>query len=223
MRLYAITDRRLLPGRDPERLTTLVELARTWAKNNVDYIQIREKDLGPSELRDLTRRIVTAVRKENHTTRVLLNGPAQIAFETHADGIHLPANSLARAAEDARNLFDTTGGDAIISHSCHSAPEVLKAKEQSQQNPLATTTNTLILYAPVFEKAAPGEKPLPGLGLESLRAAVQSARPIPVFALGGVTQENAPTCIAAGAAGVAAIRFLLGDHWQIFKAILRQS
>jgi thiamine-phosphate pyrophosphorylase len=221
MLLCAITDRRLLAESEPERRAALIQLARSCATHSVDYIQIREKDLAPPALLALTRQIVAAVRKENQTTRVLLNGPAQIALDSGADGIHLPAGAPPNAAEQARYLFSQSGREAIISYACHSRTEVLKAKEESQQNQHATTANTLILYAPVFEKIiaaqSPGNQPpekLPGLGLESLKQAVEAAHPIPVFALGGVTSHNAAACLAAGAAGIAAIRLFLNEGWQ---------
>lgn len=221
MLLYAISDRHQLPGppgaegnRNPDQRAALISLARTWALHNIDYIQIREKDLVPHELRTLSAEIVSAVRSASQTTRVLLNGPAEIAFETHADGVHFPAIAPLAAAADARSLFSSTGRDAILSHSCHSIKEVLRVKEESQRNPLATIANTLILYAPVFEKTITGKDLFPGRGLDALHAAVEAARPIPVFALGGVTAENAPSCIAAGAAGVAGIRLFFADGWR---------
>ena len=59
------------------------------------------------------------------------------------------------------------------------------------------------MLAPVF---APLSKPagMPPLGLDALRAITARAR-IPVIALGGVTEANAPLCVEAGAAGVAGI------------------
>lgn len=197
MHLYAITNRHLLPGTEQDRRAALIELARNWAKSGVNYIQIREKDLNPSELRELTKQIAAAVHKENQTTQVLLNGPAEIALEAKADGVHLPTNAPKDAAEQARNLFQQAGRDATISQSCHNLEEIRKANKAS-----------LILYAPVFEKVTPEGK-LPGLGLEPLKQAVQAAKNIPVFALGGVTKQNAPSCIAAGATGIAGIRIFL--------------
>jgi thiamine-phosphate pyrophosphorylase len=98
---------------------------------------------------------------------------------------------------------------------------------------------TLILFGPVFEKTLPtssllssrtlsdpepaeGESrgqgsaflsaitaALPGTGLDLLRRACRGAAPVPVLALGGVTAQNTPACVAAGAAGIAAIRLFL--------------
>jgi thiamine-phosphate pyrophosphorylase len=208
MLLYAITNRHLLPGSETQHSAALVELARQWAQRDVHYIQIREKDLNPSELFALTRQIVAAVRKENRTTRILLNGPAQIALEADADGVHLPANAPGEAAEQARELFRQAGREAAISRSCHNLEEIRKAKGAS-----------LILYAPIFEKVTP-QGVLPGQGLRALTEAVRAAGNIPVFALGGVTKQNAPACVAAGAAGIAAIRLFLACDWKDLQSDL---
>ena len=45
-----------------------------------------------------------------------------------------------------------------------------------------------------------------GQGIDQLRTACLAASPIPVYALGGVTLENAAACLDAGAAGIAGIR-----------------
>jgi thiamine-phosphate pyrophosphorylase len=63
-----------------------------------------------------------------------------------------------------------------------------------------------ILFAPVFEKIVAGQTITPGQGIDRLRAACLAASPIPVYALGGVTPENARSCLDAGAAGIAGIR-----------------
>ncbi len=207
MLLYAITSRVLLPGKETERQAALVDLAHHWAQGGVDYIQIREKDLPPSDLLALSRRIVAAVRKESSATRVLVNGPEEIALEAQADGVHLPSSAPAKAADEARRAFQTTGREAIVSRACHSLEEISAAGSVS-----------LIVFAPVFEKVG-GNKPEAGVGLSTLSEACLAAHPIPVIALGGVTTANAPACIAAGASGVAGIRLFLGDDWRQLRSL----
>ena len=207
MLLYAITDRRLLPGSEQECQAGVVAVARNWAARGLDYIQIREKDLSLNDLRELTAKVVAAVRSEGAKTRVLLNGPAEMALEAGADGVHLPGNPPASAVEAVRGLYTTAGREPIVSRACHSVEEAASSGDAS-----------LILFAPVFEKkiAADDKVPaisLPGLGLDALARACRAAVPVPVFALGGVTRENAPACIAAGAAGIAAIRLFLSNDW----------
>jgi thiamine monophosphate synthase len=213
MLLYAITDRTQLSGAtDDARRDALISLAGAWAAGNIDYIQIREKDLAPSALLSLTQQIVAAVRARSTHTRVLLNGPASIALQAHADGVHLSSNVPAHLAAETRSLFASAGRDAVISHACHSLPEVLRTKEESQRNHHATAANTLILFAPVFEKRTPDIR-IRGLGLSALHAAAKAARPIPILALGGVTTENTPACLNARAAGIASIRLFLQSNW----------
>ena len=216
MQLYAITDRTLLPGTEQQQRDGIVELARKWTRAGVDYIQIREKDLDERELLELAEQVMKAVREESARTRVLLNGRAQIALNSGADGFHLVGDAPEGAAQQGRNLFVRAGREVVVSYACHSRENVLKAKAESQRDVHATAANTLILYAPVFEKATPNER-LPGRGLEALKDAVEAAKPIPVFALGGVTRQNAASCIWAGARGVAGIRLFLENGWQQLK------
>lgn len=195
MQRYAITDRRLFAS-----CGALVEQAAAWAACGLDYIQIREKDLDAKALEALASAIVRAAREAGSTTRVLLNGPAKIALAAGCDGIHLPSNLPEFAIDAARAELETALKAPIISISCHTITEIEAARDHGA---------TLALFAPVFEKRI-GDEILPGQELDALAAACRSASPMPVFALGGVTMENALACIAAGAAGIAAIRLFTG-------------
>jgi thiamine-phosphate pyrophosphorylase len=227
MLIYAITSRMLLADSEPKRAEKLVSLAAKWVAGGVDFVQIRETDLTGAELVRLASRIVQAVRHASRRPRVLINGAADravpIALHSGCDGIHFPGGmdpgELAAAVAQIRKNWRfgrDSGSSPLISVSCHSAAEVVSARAAGA---------TLALFAPVFEKALPGAPALVGQGLESLAEACRAARQpgslpeIPVLALGGVTLENAPQCIAAGAAGIAAIRLFLDSegqepHWQ---------
>jgi thiamine-phosphate pyrophosphorylase len=206
MLLYAITDRKLLPAAEQERQAALVAKAAGWARGGVDFIQVREKDLAAAELLALARRIVATVRVEGPRTQVLLNGPAQVALEVGADGVHLPGSVRAEAADEARELYRRGGRQAVVSRACHSVDEIRAAGDVS-----------LIVFAPVFEKVSRRESAGRGVGLGVLAEVCRAAAPVPVIALGGVTRENAAECVAAGAAGVAGIRLFLGDEWRALR------
>lgn len=205
MLLYAITSRRLLPGDESAQRDALVALARGWAQGGVDTVQVREKDLALTELQVLARRIVEAVRAESSTMRVLVNGPAQVALDAGADGVHLHAGMGATAVRAAQQVYARVGKDPAVSAACHSREEIREANGATE-----------LLFSPVFEKVT-GVMHLRGQGLAALGTAAELAKPTPVLALGGVTEKNAAVCIQAGAAGVAAIRLFLGDAWKELK------
>jgi thiamine-phosphate pyrophosphorylase len=198
MQLYAITHRQLFPNRE-----ALLECVAAWASGGVDYVQIREKDLAEEELAELTCEIVYTVRNSAGKTRVLLNGAAEMALECGCDGVHLPSGLPTEAVEGVRRVWKQSDTVPIISISCHRIAEIEQARNQGV---------TLALFAPVFEKR--GEETVPGQGLATLAHACSVAAPMPVFALGGVTRQNAKECIKAGAAGIAAIRLFAAGQWE---------
>jgi thiamine-phosphate pyrophosphorylase len=226
MLLCAITSRLLLADPEIARTENLVALAAQWAAAELDFIQIREKDLTDDGLLQLSMRIVQAVRDTGSLTSVLINGipsiACSIALQSGADGVHisggLDALQLATAVKQIRNDWkfqDKPGSDPTISVSCHSVADILAARGAGA---------SMALFAPVFEKVLPGGPSVGGKGLEFLAQACRAANQpgshpeIPVLALGGVTLENAAQCAAAGAAGVAAIRLFLdsgdGEDWR---------
>ncbi|MGH9646925.1 MAG: thiamine phosphate synthase, partial [Bryobacteraceae bacterium] len=132
-------------------------------------------------------------------TSLLINSRTDIALAAGADGVHLrsddipasTARAIWREAMSRDSRLGTRG--SVIAVSCHSASDIARAKSEGAD---------FAVFAPVFEKRdASGVRPR---GLSALREAC--ATKIPVLALGGVTIENGPSCLAAGAAGVAAIR-----------------
>jgi thiamine-phosphate pyrophosphorylase len=215
--LYAITDRRLYSENKADALARLVELAAIWTANSVSFIQLREKDLAAREQVDLARAVIRAVQRVSGKIGkplVLVNGRTDVALAAGADGVHLPSGQDALTPEEVRRIFAAAGHPRppVMSVSCHTIEEVKAARQQSPD---------CILFAPVFEKVlrekeiaseaeegTGGSRTLLGTGLMLLEQACRAAAPVPVFALGGVTAENAADCVCAGAAGIAAIRLL---------------
>lgn len=198
MQLYAITDRRLFAN--PE---ALVKQAALWSRNGVDFVQIREKDLPASDLALLTAWIADTVRTAGGRTRLLLNGSAELAAAEGCDGVHLTADLPGSAITDAREIMRRVLPDPVISVSCHTLSEIERARDWGA---------TMVVFAPVFEKRSDAGS-VAGQGLQALAEACRVAVPMPVFALGGVTAENAQECIEAGAAGIAAIRLFASEDW----------
>jgi thiamine-phosphate pyrophosphorylase len=193
MQLCAITDTKQCP----EPLLTLVE---GWATGGVSFIQLREKDLEPSALESLAREVTRKIAGSR--TKLLVNIPqpewAALAMTAGAHGVHLAGEPRPGAAGRVRQGF----AKAIISVPCHSLKDVEEAVQEEVD---------LMLFSPVFEKISGDAR---AQGLAGLRLACAAAQSVPVFALGGVTADNAPDCIAAGAAGIAGIRLFAGDDWR---------
>jgi thiamine-phosphate pyrophosphorylase len=201
--LYYITDRRQFPGTDHNRKQLLLRKIAECSQAGIDYIQLREKDLGSRELEALARRAVELLPKEGRT-RLLINSRIDVALAAGAHGVHLPANDL--PASEARAIFSAAGViDAVIAVSTHTVQEVAAAEAHGAD---------FAVFGPIFEKS--GETFTDGL--RHLRDACRRPRvgtPMPLLALGGVTSENAQACIEAGAAGIAGIRlFQEGDFFR---------
>jgi thiamine-phosphate pyrophosphorylase len=193
-----------LPVAHPaESLAALTQKIEQVAAAGVDWVQIREKDLTARELAWVTQKSLRIAKNSAASrsipTRLLVNDRLDVAIGERADGVHFGESSL--PVGDAKRLIQSApvkqiiGESFLIGVSCHSL-EVVEAAERDGAD--------YIFFGPIFatpSKAAFGAPQ----GLDCL-ARVCRAVKIPVLAIGGITLENAESCLVAGAAGIAAIR-----------------
>ena len=178
---------KLLIITDRARMKPSWELALLAAcQGGARWFCLREKDAPPREQLDLYRR--AARRTEAFGARLFLTGRADLARAAHGEGLHLPENEISVA--DARLSL---GFHTPMGRSVHDLEGAQRAAAEGAD---------YLLFGAVWETPShPGQN---GAGLDALATICQSVS-APVFAIGGVTADNAPQCLTAGAAGVALI------------------
>jgi thiamine-phosphate pyrophosphorylase len=205
--LYYITDRMQFAGDETTRRRKLLEKISEAARAGVDYIQLREKDLSARDLEEVAREATRLVREQTTATplrnclhsRILINSRIDVALAVGCDGVHLrsddpsphEARVIAKAVSTRDSKLETR--NFVIGVSCHSEEDVRAAAQDGAD---------FVVFAPVFEKK--DNAPARVAGLDLLARACRHG--VPVFALGGVTLDNARSCLEMGAAGIAGIR-----------------
>jgi thiamine-phosphate pyrophosphorylase len=206
--LCYVTDRRSLRSAAQENvMEALLQKVEEAAAAGIDWMQLREKDLSGKDCAALTRESLRLAAQASpntgHAPRILVNDRVDVALVERAGGVHLGESSL--PVEDAKRLIATARPplrDFLVGVSCHS----LEAAQSA-----ARAGANYVFFGPVFatpSKATFGQPQ----GLLCL-AQVCRAVDIPVLAIGGITLENAAQCLAAGAAGIAAIRLFQDAGW----------
>jgi thiamine-phosphate pyrophosphorylase len=178
-RLYFVCDAR--PAGD---LETLLRAALT---GGADIVQLREKELGRSEIERAAgtfRRIA-----DTFSALFILNDDPELARSCDADGVHVGQDDA--GAEQARELL---GPDAIVGLSTHSQEEIAAG---------AGRPVDYISVGPIWE--TPTKEGRPGVGLELIEHAAENA-PHPFFAIGGIDTANAEQVVRAGAERLCVVR-----------------
>jgi thiamine-phosphate pyrophosphorylase len=190
-RLYPLTDTQIAGLSHADQVAQLSE-------GGARLIQLREKHLAP---REFYREAEAALRVARaHGVRIIINDRADIALMLHADGVHLGQDDLPPAA--ARRLL---GPNALIGFSTHNSAQAQAA---------ANMPIDYLAVGPIFPTPSKAN-PDPIVGLDGLRRIRTIVGTIPLVAIGGITAENAPAVISAGADAVAVIRALLAQQMGI--------
>ena len=147
-------------------------------------VQVREKALGSTALARFVGRVVAAARP--HNARVLVNGDADVARATGADGVHLTEEQLTTL--ESRPAFGLVGA------SCHSTKSLRRAE--------ALEIDFAVL-GPV--RATPTHPDAALLGWDGF-CAIAAGAAIPIFGIGGLTRVDFDAAWSHGAHGLAMIR-----------------
>jgi thiamine-phosphate pyrophosphorylase len=178
---------------------TPTALAGKFLAGGARFIQIRCKHASSRDFLALSEEIVRRAHDEGAV--VIINDRADIARLCGADGVHLGQEDLEPAA--ARRIL---GAGAVVGLSTHSADQVRAASRQPVD---------YIAVGPIFGTSTK-ETGYRGVGT----ALVAEAKNIlgeagdgkPVVAIGGITLEQAPAVIQAGATSVAVISDLVATQ-----------
>lgn len=183
--LYLITDRNLTHGRD---LCTVVEQA---LDGGVKSVQLREKDLDGKALFALADKLSALCRR--YQAHLFINDRVDVALAVNAAGVQLGHTSL--SIETARALL---GNEKLIGYSTHSADEALLAEHDGAD---------FVLFGPVY--FTPSKAPFGApQGLTRLGEAVAKTA-LPVYAIGGIKNENLVATMATGCRGIALISAII--------------
>ena len=201
-RLYPIVDAEMCAraSRDP------LDVARAFLNAGAGWLQLRCKGMESGAFLELSQRVVEAANQAGAV--VVVNDRADVAAMAGAHGLHVGQDDLSPA--DARTVI---GAKAILGLSSHTREQW----ESAVREPIS-----YLAIGPAFgtiTKATGYE----AVGLTVVRSAAAAARAagLPTVAIGGITLENAPEVIAAGASSVAVISDLLaGDPEARCRAFL---
>lgn len=177
VRLYVLVDGRSTAA----EFATLVE---SLVRAGVGAVQLRDKRLADRELVERARLMRRLTHGSN--TLCIINDRADVAALVRAHGVHVGQDEL--TVKDARALV---GPDALVGVSTHSIEQARKAVLDGA---------SYVGVGPTFPSATKQFEAFPGL---ELVRAVSAEISLPAFAIGGVSLENLPAVLAAGARRVA--------------------
>jgi thiamine-phosphate pyrophosphorylase len=169
-------------------------VARGCLSGGARLLQVRQKGHagGSSALLELVRRVIASAAPFG--AAIIVNDRADIAAMAGAAGVHVGQQDLPLPAVRA-----IAGERAILGVSTHTLEQIDEALKG---------TADYVAVGPVF-RTSTKETGYEPRGLEIIRYA--AGRGKPVVAIGGVTAENAPALLAAGASSVAVISELVSD------------
>lgn len=160
-------------------------------QGGVGIVQLREKRLNDRDLVAVGRRVREWTREAG--ALFIMNDRPDLAVLTEADGVHVGQEEL--SVKDARRIV---GPDKLVGVSTHSIDQARQAVLDGAD---------YIGMGPVFPSVTKKFEQFPGLDfVRQVAAEIQ----LPAYAIGGITLENLPEILSAGARCVAVSSALCG-------------
>lgn len=178
-----VTNRQLAGIKENEYLSDeyLMKLERALQRKP-DALILREKDLSESEYEELAAKVIKLCK--NYDVKCILNKYVNAAARLEADSVQLSMKDFTALTCEEKKCFQKIGV------SVHSADEAVLAECAGAD---------FIIAGHIFSTDC--KKGVPPRGVEFLQAVCQSVS-IPVYAIGGIHDNNAKACVEAGASGV---------------------
>ena len=181
--LYAILDRSVARGRDLPGLLDAV------LAGGCRLVQLREKTMPLGDLLPLARSLARRCREVG--ALLIVNDRADLALAAGADGLHVGQDDL--PARQARGLLRS---GMILGVSTHDPEQARRAVADGAD---------YVAVGSIFPTTTKAGFQL--VGPELIRR-VRPEVPVPLVGIGGITVENAPSVVGAGADAVAVISAL---------------
>ena len=179
--VYVIIDPQCCAGRPPEDVAVMA------ARGGATLIQYRDKEASFTQVRDGAQRVLGALLP--YDVPFVVNDYPQIAKDIGADGVHIGQGDM--PPHEVRALL---GADAIVGLTAFT-PAHLAAVDPKVVDYVGT--------GPVYPTKTDKGKPI--LGVEGLGALV-ALSPVPMVAIGGITDQNAAAVMQSGVQGIAVMR-----------------
>lgn len=188
--LYCITDPKLVE-QSPLDIEEMVQQAIDGGASTIQY---RDKTSTLTQQTEIAHRLCQLCQRQS--VIFLVNDDPHLAKTVDADGVHLGQTDSGLTA--ARELL---GNDKIIGVSCHDSLELARTALQQGADYVA------------FGRFYPSQtKPEANPASINLLPLTKSSLQIPIVAIGGITAENAPDLLEAGADMLAVIHNIFGQE-----------
>lgn len=183
-RLYGIIDLGYVGPAD------VLPVASQMIQGGIDLIQLRAKKYVPDDIRWLAEQLHAVTFEAG--IPLIINDVPEVVRDVNAEGLHIGQDDL--PVERARSI---AGYRSVLGKSTHSIAQAMAA---------AGEETDYLAFGPLFATATkPDYTPV---GLQDIRTIHEMIQK-PIFCIGGITLENLPSVLEAGARRVVIVSGIL--------------